>query len=194
VKIGILGGTFNPIHNGHLLIAEEVKDHYALDKIIFIPNKKPPHKEIADYIPDIHRINMIKLAINTNPDFIISTKEIDRGGVSYTIDTIYEIQSEIDIDDKIHFIIGADLISELSTWKEWDNLAKIVQFVVLNRGEEIAIEYLDKYPFIQTLQDTINFDVTSSLIRKKIKESKSIKYLVPDNVLEYIKKENLYVK
>ena len=194
MKIGILGGTFNPIHNGHLLIAQEVCEEFNLDKIYFIPNKLPPHKIIKDTIADIHRINMIKLAISNNNNFHIDDREIKRGGISYTIDTIKEIIKEIDLIDKIHLIIGADLLPELHLWKDWEELSQISQFVVLNRDQTNITEYKTKYPFIKTLNNTVQFDVSSSLIRDKIKNNKSVRYLVSEQVKDYIKKENLYVR
>jgi len=191
LKIAILGGTFNPIHNGHLLIAELVKDEYNLDVVYFIPANIPPHKDFKPIISDNHRIKLIELAIESNPHFKISDIEIKRGGISYTIDTINYFYSNFDIENRIFLIIGGDLIKDIYTWKEYDKLLSIVDIVVVNRGNNDVENNLKEFPFIKTIS-SIKFSVSSTLVRDRISKDLSIKYLVPDRVEEYIKTNKLY--
>jgi nicotinate-nucleotide adenylyltransferase len=190
-KIGILGGTFNPIHNGHLLIAELVREQYSLDKILFIPTFIPPHKNYKPQISTDKRITLIQLAIQNNPFFECFDYEIKKGGISYTIDTIKYIYQTRDIIDKVHLIIGADLLKDFHTWKDFGRLIELVQIVALNRDNVNAIEYFSQFQFIK-FADSIEFNITSTLIRDRIEKGKSIKYLVPEEVEKFILSKNLY--
>ena len=191
MKLGILGGTFNPIHNGHLLIAEEVRSYFHLDKILFIPTKSPPHKEFTPQVSDNHRIDMVQRAIETNNHFSMSDIEINRGGVSYTIETIKALYDQQTIEDRIYLIIGGDLIQDITSWRNYEELIQLVNLVVVNRDEHLPKNYVDQFPYIFPLQ-TLNFSVTSTLIRERLSTGNSIKYLVPELVEEYILKHQLY--
>ncbi len=191
MKLGILGGSFNPIHTGHLLIAEHVRDRLKLDQIIFLPAKTPPHKDIAPGISDEDRFNMVQLAVEGNPYFKASGMEIERGGISYTVDTIRQIISDTKIEGRIHLIIGGDLIQDIYKWKDYQELTTLVQIVVVSREEDLAENYFSKYPFIQSVE-TVAFYVTSTLVRERVAEGKSIKYLVPEKVEDYIYRHHLY--
>lgn len=187
MKIGILGGTFNPIHIGHLILAEEVKDKLKLDKVIFIPTNHPPHKQNSEIIDAKERYKMVKLAIKGNKDFLVSDIEIRRKGVSYTIETIQELK-KIYPKDQLYFITGSDLLKYLDDWKDLNQILEMVNFVVVNRPG-YPLEMIP--PHIKTLEISA-VDVSGFQIRKNLKEKRSVKYLVPENVLRYIKKNRLY--
>ncbi|WP_066367941.1 nicotinate-nucleotide adenylyltransferase [Neobacillus fumarioli] len=187
-KIGILGGTFDPPHNGHLLIANEVLSALKLDKIWFIPNQDPPHKKKSCSITNEDRMEMLKRALNGNPVFDIQTIELERTGPSYTIDTIRMIREQYK-DHQFYFIIGADMIEYLPKWKQIDELIALVQFVGVKRP---SYSCLTEYPILYV--DVPAFEVSSSMIRERLKDGKSVKYLMPDAVIEFIKERHLYGK
>ena len=196
IKYGIMGGTFDPIHLGHLMIAQFVKEFLNLDKVIFIPTGNPPHKEkftSADF-----RYNMTKLAINDNSDFIISDIETKLKDHSYSVDTVKKLK-EIYFG-KFYFIIGTDSLFMLETWKDLNELSKLVDFACLvrpgydNRKDiNSQMELLkNKYNSIIHLIDAPLYDISSTDIRKYISNGASVKYLVPDIVIGYIEKNGLY--
>lgn len=187
MKIGILGGTFNPIHIGHLILAEEVREKLELDKIIFVPTYLPAHKNNSDIAPAPARFTMIKLAIKHNRYFSISDIEIKRNGRSYTIDTINEFK-KIYSKDELYFITGSDLLKYLDEWKDLDDILKMVKFIVASRPGYP----LEKIPsYISTLEIRA-VDVSAFEIRQCIKQNKSFRYLVPEAVFNYINKKKLY--
>ncbi|MED1468319.1 nicotinate-nucleotide adenylyltransferase [Bacillus salipaludis] len=185
-KVGILGGTFDPPHYGHLLIANEVLSVLQLDEIRFMPNQEPPHKKKTQSVDNHDRINMLNLAIKGNSAFKIETIELERIGPSYTIDTIKILNSR-DSDDQFYFIIGADMIEYLPKWNKIDELIKLVQFVGVERPN---YNHLTEYP-IQYV-DVPAVDVSSSMIRERLKNGKTIRYLLPDSVIRYIEEKQLY--
>ncbi len=194
MKLGILGGTFNPIHNAHLIIAEEVREILQIDKIFFIPTHTPPHKEIhpESKIDDKHRVNIVKKAIENNPYFELCKYEIEMKGVSYTYKTLKHLYETLNIEGKIKVIIGADLIPELNTWHKYEELIDICDFTVLNRGKLDLDSYKSRYPFIKIVKSNVSMNLSSTEIRNRIKEHRSIKYLVPNQVEDYIIKNKLY--
>jgi nicotinate-nucleotide adenylyltransferase len=187
MRIGILGGTFNPIHIGHLILAEETREKIGLDRIIFVPAYLPPHKEDSDIAQAKQRLVMVKLAIQGNPNFAVSDLEIKRDGRSYTIDTIKELKG-LYSRDELYFIIGSDLLEYLDEWKDLDEILKLVKFIVATRPGYA----LDKIPSHIATIPIRAVDISGFEIRKAIKESKSFRYLVPQAVYDYIKKERLY--
>jgi nicotinate-nucleotide adenylyltransferase len=188
LRIGIFGGTFNPIHIGHMAIAQLAKTKCQLDKVIFVPTCLPPHKRIPRLAPAIDRYHMVKLAIADNPDFDISDFEIKKGGKSYTIDTVRHFQESCAEGTKFYFIVGEDNLAQLGSWKNIDEILKIVNFLVVNRpGFEDSLT-----PVKHQLVAIPGMEISSSYLRKTSAQGKSIKYLVPDKVLEYIEKHRLY--
>lgn len=187
MKAGILGGTFNPIHIGHLILAEEVREKLKLDKVIFVPTYLPPHKDNSDIAAAAHRYNMIKLAIKTNKYFSVSDIEIKRDGRSYTIDTVKEFKKRSPGDD-LYFITGSDLLNYLEEWKDLSDIIKMVKFIVATRPG-YPLERLPSY--ISTVEIRA-VDISAFEIRKHIKENKSFRYLVPDRVFDYIIRKGLY--
>ena len=191
MKIAILGGTFNPVHIGHLMLAEDVRKEFDYDKILFIPACVPPHKAYQACVSDADRLEMIRLAISDNPYFDVDTCELDRKGVSYTIDTIYDLESRYQdkIEGKIGLIIGDDLLSGFESWHLADALALRVRLIVGRRLSSV-LPMESKFPF-SPLSNSI-LPISSSEIRQKIQNKKSWRYLVPNSVFQYIKDRNLY--
>jgi len=187
MKIGILGGTFNPIHIGHLILAEEAREKLKIDKIIFVPAYLPPHKDNLDIASASHRFEMVKLAIRGNKYFVASDLEIKRDSRSYTIDTVREFRKSYPQDD-LYFIIGSDLLNYLDDWKDLSEIIKIVSFIVATRPG-YALEKIPSH--ISTLPIRA-VDISGFEIRRAIKEKKSFRYLVPEAVYRYIVKEKLY--
>lgn len=185
-KIGILGGTFDPPHHGHLLIANEVLQELNLDEIWFLPNQEPPHKLKSEGASNGDRVKMLELATFGHPNFMIEKIELERPGPSYTFDTMKLLTDKYPECD-FHFIIGADMIEYLSKWNKIDELIRIVKFVGVNRPD-----YLDMTPYPIIHVTVPEMGVSSKLIRNRIKEKKSIRYLVPESVRNYIEENRLY--
>lgn len=183
--IGILGGTFDPPHIGHLLIAEIVKDTLGLSKVLFVPTNEPPHKGKA-LSTAADRLNMLQAALKNNDDFMIDTIELERTGKSYTIETIKTLR-RLHPDNNFYFIIGADMVEYLPKWANIDELVQLVTFVGVKRA---GFKLTSKYPI--EIVDVPMIDISSSEIRKRIFEKKTVKYFLPENVLSYIRERKLY--
>ena len=197
-RVGILGGTFDPIHVGHLVTAEAVRNEYQLDKVIFIPAAIPPHKQAQTVTPALHRYIMTVLATYSNPFFEVSPIEMNRPGPSYTIDTIYELIEKYGEDTEFYFITGADAIAEIPTWDRIEELLGICQFIAATRqGCLPNVDNIKEYfgdlgkARIHRL-NTPELEISSTDIRARIKNGISIKYIVPLPVEQYIYKEGLY--
>ncbi|MED4225849.1 nicotinate-nucleotide adenylyltransferase [Neobacillus cucumis] len=185
-KVGILGGTFNPPHYGHLLIANEVLSELDLDIIWFMPNHEPPHKKKPDSVKDEERLRMLELAITGNTNFSVQPIELKRTGPSYTVDTM-KILNENYPEYQFFFIIGADMIEYLPKWHDIDILVNLVQFVGVERP---SYNHQTDYPVLYI--DVPSIDVSSSMIRDRVKRGKSVQYLLPDSVIDYIEEKQLY--
>lgn len=198
-KIGIMGGTFDPIHNGHLIIAEYSRITFDLEEIIFMPTGIPAHK-IDNKIASInYRYEMTLLGINSNPHFSISPLEIQREGITYTIDTIKYLQSKNEYAE-LYFIMGSDSLYNIYKWKDYKELLGLCKFIVAKRPnqdnnklkEEIE-ELNNNYSSSIYILEAPLIDISSTIIRDRIKSNLSIKHLVPESVEQYIKKNKLYV-
>jgi len=187
MKIGILGGTFNPVHIGHLILAEEAREKLGLDKVIFVPAYLPPHKDNGEIISAAERLKMVRLAIKGNPSFVVSDIEIRRKGRSYTIDTVRALKRTY-LRHQLYFIIGSDLLNYLSGWKDLKDVVGLVTFIAATRPG-YPLEQIPAY--IRTLSIRA-VDVSAFEVRKCIKRGKSFRYLVPDQVYGYIRKKKLY--
>ncbi len=194
IKLGVFGGTFNPIHIGHLRLAEDVREKFTLDRIIFIPTNIPPHKKVEFGADPIDRLKMVQIAVEKNGSFICDDVEIKRGGNSYTIDTVNYIYKNYQFDKKPFFLLGSDLIPELSTWKRIDRLTELLSFIVLLRNNyPIVSEYgNDIMGFEYSIFSDRNIEITSSEIRQRLRKGQSVRYLVADSVLDYIIEKGLY--
>ena len=197
-RVGILGGTFDPIHVGHLMTAEAVRDEYHLDKVIFIPAAVPPHKQNQDVTEAMHRYVMTVLATCSNPNFEVSDIEMNRPGPSYTIDTIRELLERFGEDTEFYFITGADAIQEIHTWDRIEELLEMCHFIGASRQGCLPDVNQIKASFgelgkrkIHRLE-TPELETSSTDIRNRIKKGYSIKYIVPTAVEQYIYKQGLY--
>lgn len=185
-KIGILGGTFNPIHTGHLLLAEGVRERLNLDNVLFIPCFLPPHKRPLRLAPARRRLAMTRLAVQGNPSFKVSTIEIERGGKSYSVDTLRQLHRLYKGKPKFFFIIGSDSVEGIRSWKNIDKLMKLCKLVAVTRPG-----YFYRYSRVKVI-DVPTLPISSSDIRRLIKKRISIRYLVPENVRRYILNKGLY--
>lgn len=187
MRIGILGGTFDPIHMGHLILAEEAVWRLGLDKVIFVPTYLPPHKEGA-VVSAEHRYTMVTLAIEGNSRFEVSRIEIDAQAKSYSIQTIKKLKEQYKPDTEFVFIAGSDSLPELTSWKAIEDIFKLSQFAVATRPGFP----LQGLPPEATSLAISEIGISSSEIRKRLSEKKGIRYLVPEAVRSYIKKNGLY--
>ncbi|WP_174730261.1 nicotinate-nucleotide adenylyltransferase [Mesobacillus harenae] len=185
-KIGVLGGTFNPPHYGHLLIANEVLHAFQLDEIWFMPNQEPPHKQKALDVSNDDRIEMLNRALETNPDFKLITTELERKGASYTYDTIKILKGRYP-EHKFYFIIGADMIEYLPKWYKIEQLLELIEFIGVDRPA-----YTTKSDFDIHYVQTPMMEVSSSMIRDRVSEGNPIRYLLPEEVRNYIEEKGLY--
>ena len=198
MNIGVLGGTFDPIHSGHLIIAEESRLKIRLARVLFVPAGQQWLKTGRNTEPAAHRVEMVKLAIATNPHFKISTVDVDRPGPSYSVETIAILQQRMGAEARIFFLVGWDSLAELPQWKEPDRLIQLCKLVAVTRpgfsrpdlkalessvpGVTQSVVWLDIAPV----------DIGSSDIRKRVAQGLSIYGLVPEAVETYIKEHELY--
>lgn len=201
MRIGIFGGTFNPIHTGHLIVAQEVKEKCSLDKIFFIPAFSPPHKPGKEISNSLHRLAMVSLAIEGRPGFEVSDMEIRRGGSSYSIDTVKDISEQFP-NSELFFIIGRDTLGELPTWKEIHKLLEIVSFITVTRSGQKEAEIdgfrgffnqRERTKLKEGILSTPPIGISSTLVREKVRKGLSITWLVPEKVEMYILKNKLYL-
>jgi len=212
-RIGLFGGTFNPIHQGHLRGAEEIREAFHLEEVIFIPSSIPPHKLTEKIIEAKHRLEMVRLATSNNPHFSTSDVELLRAGKSYSIDTIrYFLGSR---QKAVYFILGGDAFVEIEAWKEFQNLFSICHFIVMTRSgfekdtlspklPKCLVPHFRYFPrkkaWIHTSGHHLYFkeisflDISSTKIRKLIQKGESVRYLIPAEVEGYIQKHRLYRK
>jgi nicotinate-nucleotide adenylyltransferase len=193
-SLGIMGGTFNPIHHGHLAAAEFVREEFKLDKVLFVPSGKPPHKHKGEIASPEHRWIMALLATDSNECFSVSSVEIERGGESYTSDTIVELEKIYGARSNYYFITGADAIAEISTWHKSENLPKLAKFIAVSRpGYKLDVSKIDpRFRRGTYLIEVPALAISSTEIRERIRKGKTIKYLVPEIVEKYIYKNKLY--
>ena len=189
MKVGIVGATFNPIHYGHLFIASQAKECFKLDKVIFVPCIQPPHKDEMNLADGEERLRMTELAIESVPGFVTSSIELERGGKSYSVETVAEFQKKYGQKTEIYFIIGLDSYRELSTWKDIDELLKKCQFIVAPRPGWDGEERMRSGCHFMEIP---GFEISSTDIRNRVRDGRSIKYLVPERVEEYIIEHGLY--
>lgn len=185
-KVGILGGTFNPPHVGHLIIADQVCKQLDLDKLYFMPSANPPHRDGKKAIDATYRLEMVETAIKDNPCFDIERSEVERGGKSFTYDTMVQL-IEQNPDTDYYFIIGGDMVEYLPKWYKIDKLINLVQFVGVNRP---GYTTTTKYPIICV--DVPLIAISSTMLREKLKMNGSVRYLIPDQTVKYIHEKGLY--
>lgn len=191
MKLAMFGGSFNPLHIGHLIMAEEVRLSYGFDKIIFVPAFISPHKAKITNVAPQHRLNIVKLAIDNNPYFEAESYEIDKGGVSYTIDTVDYLYEKYEPEEYISIILGDDLIDGLPTWHKMDELAAKVNIIIVSR-EENFLQMKSKMKWDASFLLTPNIDISSSMLRTRFKSGVDCRYLLAERSYEYIKENGLY--
>lgn len=189
-RIGILGGTFNPVHFGHLAIAAAAKEQVGLDLVIFIPARLPPHKNPQDLIDSKLRYKMTQLAISNNKDYIISNIEIEKDTVSYSIETLKRIKENYP-QAELFFIIGSDSVPELKTWRLINEIFKLCCFIVAKRPNFEGFSNSD-LPNSAIILKGIYPDISSTCIRDFLKQGLAVNELIPESVISFIRENKLY--
>lgn len=198
-KIGIMGGTFNPIHFGHLFLAENAYEQIGLDQILFMPSKNPPHKEKPYQVTEQQRVEMVSLAIADNPHFALSTFELERNGYTYTADTLTLLKKE-NPEKEYYFIVGADSLFMMHQWYQPQTVFSLCTVVAAGRNNvepqilQQQADYLrQQYQARILLLDMPTIQIASEEIRERIKEGRSVRYYLPEGVIEFINKNKLYL-
>lgn len=196
-KVGIFGGTLDPIHMGHLIIAQSAMQALSLEKVVFMPSGNPPHKNTMNITDAYKRLEMVKYAIDNNDNFMYSDFELKRDGIIYTSDTLKLLKDKYK-DIELYFIMGADSLLAIETWHEPENIFRLCNIVVADR-DLLNPELIRKIQYLKQKYDAEIFhiespliDISSSYIRECIKSGKSIRYLVHDNVAKYIYENGIY--
>jgi nicotinate-nucleotide adenylyltransferase len=197
-KVGIMGGTFNPIHNGHLFLAEQAYEQLGLDKCLFMPSKNPPHKKEQEITSSEHRLNMVRLAIRDNPHFEASTIELDREGMTYTADTLKLLTSKHP-NTEYYFIVGADSLLQMPQWKDPQTVFRLSTIAAAGRNhlsEDILNQQIrglkEEYDARIILLQMPDLEISSADIRDRIADGKSVRYYLPEQVTVYIKCHGLF--
>lgn len=199
--IGLYGGSFDPIHIGHLIVAQSVAERLGLKQVIFLPSAHPPHKTASDLVDGSHRAAMVRCAIEGEPLFAFSDFDLTQGGPTYTVDTIAHFREELGSVIELHWIIGADSLAELTTWHRVGALLDSCRIVTASRPECGTANFEALRPTLSDRQierlsrdilDTPGIDISATDVRRRIRNGDSIRYLVPDAVRTYIEKYGLY--
>lgn len=200
-RVGLYGGSFNPIHNGHLIVARAVAEQVGLERVMLLPSVRPPHKGDGQLLDARHRAAMVKLAIEGEPLFEFSDFDLTREGPSYTIDTVMHFRESLGPQAELHWIIGADSLSELTTWHRVRDLVDACRIVTAARPGWDAIDWTPLRAILGDAQvaalqagvlATPRIDISSTDIRRRERDGQSIRYLVPDSVRLYIERNALY--
>lgn len=200
VRVGIMGGTFDPIHYGHLVTAEGARCKFNLDQVLFLPSGRPPHKKEERVTTTEHRYMMTVLATLTNPYFEVSRIDIDREGISYTIDTLRILREQYGPKTELFFITGADAIFEIVGWKDSDEYLEIAHFIAASRPgfsldelPEATQKWVGKHTERFHMLQIPAMAISSTEIRDRVHSGDSIRYLVPEQVDHYIRRNHLYI-
>lgn len=199
-KVGIMGGTFNPIHYGHLLLAETAYHQLELDEVLIMPTKNPYYKKLSNTASEEDRVNMVKLAIENNDHFQFSSEELERDGTTYTVETLRNLTSAHK-DHQYYFIMGADSLYHIESWKEPEAILEMAVILVAGRdgGSSSSLKsqmayIMNKYDAKIHLLESPVMEISSHDIRRRIQNGESIRYLLPDSVADYIYRQKLYQK
>ena len=198
-KIGIMGGTFDPIHIGHLILGETAYEQFSLDKVLFMPSGNPPHKTHREgCATDEQRTEMVALAIESNPHFVLSLEEMNPDGYSYTYRTLEHLNEE-NPDTQFYFIIGADSLCSFDKWREPERICKAANIVVATRNHMDDSDLDDKIAYLTKefngtflKLDSLNIDVSSGMLRDWIHDQRTVKYYISDEVNDYIEANDIY--
>jgi nicotinate-nucleotide adenylyltransferase len=187
-RIGVMGGTFDPIHHGHLVAASEVANSFGLDEVVFVPTGRPWQKH--DVTPSEHRYLMTVIATASNPQFTVSRVDIDREGPTYTIDTLRDLKRDRP-DAELFFITGADAVAQILSWRDHDELWELAHFVAVSRpGHVLSTDGLPPGDVSQLEVPALS--ISSTACRERVHDGEPVWYLVPDGVVQYIAKHHLY--
>ncbi|OIR04583.1 putative nicotinate-nucleotide adenylyltransferase [mine drainage metagenome] len=210
--IGLMGGTFNPIHFGHLRMAQELAESLNLDEVRFIPAANPPHKS-ADLISAEHRAAMVHLGVSNNPTFTVDNRELLRSGASYTVDTLLSLRDEFGKEVSLTLFMGSDAFTKFNTWHRWQEIIQLCHIALVQRpltasNKEVLPKVLETFLHNHytenadelhespsgwvTMQQITALDISSTTIRDSIKNHHSVRYLMPDSVIDYIQTHKLY--
>ncbi|BAK45080.1 nicotinate-nucleotide adenylyltransferase [Eggerthella sp. YY7918] len=197
-RLGIMGGTFDPIHIGHLACAEQAREAFSLDAVIFIPAGNPVFKKDRAVTPAAHRLAMCQLAVASNPAFDVSAVEIERGGDTYTVDTLRQIRTHYPENVELYFITGADAVYHILTWHESAAIADLARLIAVTRpgytlSEERRAFIADQGRFSIDYLEVTALAISSSDLRARVAQAKSIRYLTMQRVLDYIREQGLYI-
>lgn len=213
MRLGVFGGTFNPVHLAHLRCAEEAREALRLDRVLFVPAANPPHKGAAGLAGAAHRLAMLRLATRGHPAFRVSALEIERGGRSYSVDTLRQLRARLPASTRLFFLLGVDQFREIGTWREYRELFSLAEFAVMTRPPHALAAPRTLLPVAargefcygpdrKTLRhrsgNTITFltvtalDISASVIRARLARGGSVRYLVPPAVERYIERHGLY--
>lgn len=195
-KVGIMGGTFDPVHNGHLIAAEAVRESLGLEKVIFVPTGNTVYKSGRTSSGE-HRYKMTCLAVETNEYFCVSSIEIEREGIAYTVDTVAKLRERCDRDAELYFIIGADVLEYITGWKDFDKLASMCRFAAVTRPGYnghgfMAVGKLREHGADVCFIEAPALDISSSNIRRAVREGRSVKYLMPESAESFMRLHRLY--
>jgi len=192
MHIGLFGGAFNPPHLGHLIVAETARVNAGLDRVLWIPTGRPPHKTAAPFAPPADRLEMVSRAINGNPSFVVSDVELSRPGPSYMVETV-SILSEEHPHDSLSLVIGGDSLAAFDTWFRYEEILRMVDLIVFDRpGMDYSSVGSDIMESVRWIPEPPLVAISSSDIRHRVAASISIRYLVPESVEHYIRRRNLY--
>lgn len=192
MKVGIFGGSFNPPHLAHLIVAERVREQFGLDQVLWIPNRIPPHKPEAGLVAPAHRLAMTRLAVEGNPAFTVSDVELRRDGVSYTLDTVRSLQEAMP-ENEYHLIIGEDSLRDFPTWHRPEEIVRRVPLIVYRRPG-VVIDSLPDYISARVrFAEAPLIEISGTDIRARLRAGRSIRYLVTEPTRTYIEKHGLYL-
>jgi len=210
--IGLYGGTFNPIHIGHLRTAEEIRERFKMKEVVFIPSANPPHKDCKDLVDPMHRLKMASLAVTGNPCFTVSEVEVHRRGKSYSIDTIRQIKEQAP-DDQFAFIMGLDAFLEIDTWHKYAEILAECDFIVTSRPGPPKVSLKNSIPekvradfkrkgsgreFMHAsgtrlvFTDVTDINLSATAIREMVRTGRSVRYLMPRRIMDYVQEHGLY--
>ena len=200
MRIGILGGTFDPVHLGHLIVAEEARLRLELDRVMFVPTGQPWLRAEPPLAAAQHRLHMVELAIASNPNFGAGRNEVDRDGPTYTVDTLEELHRDQGASDSLYFILGLDALGQFHRWKDPERILELCDLGIVSRpgfqNTNILDEQLARYPQMgskTTLVNVPRIDISSTDIRQRAARGTSFRYLTPETVAAYIREQGLYL-
>ncbi len=193
MRLGVFGGTFDPVHLGHLIVAEAARSEARLDRVLFVLSPRPPHKNTEALAPVSHRLTMLRLALAGNPCFSVSTLEVQRAGASYTVDTLRQLQTASEyVAPELHLIIGMDSLAAFAQWREPETIIQLAQLLVYPRLEADPQSVRPEFLRACRILDAPIVEISSTEIRRRLQSNNTVRYLVPESVRYYLEANRLY--